>query len=319
MITSYFSTLSQNRQVFYLNQTVPTDMSLRELTIHGSIQFPVQYYLDETRYFPKQTVNRHWHRELEFAVVREGEVEYWVGEEKVRLQRGEGIFINSRIIHGYSALQPAHVPNLVFSPELITSGNQLIYQKFIEPVLYSKIAFLHLSKESPWQHDILKSLKRAFELFDSGEITKELDLQIIVSYIWRELFIHKDACNMLSQSKNSHMIQTRLRMMLEFIYENYAEKIQLIDIASAANVSKSEALRCFKEGTSTSPIEYLNQYRLNTAKELLLNTDKTITEISSQVGYDNIGYFDRLFKRAFGVTPNQLRKNGYSGFGSGPL
>ncbi|MCZ4142619.1 hypothetical protein BZG17_33025, partial [Escherichia coli] len=159
----------------------------------------------------------------------------------------------------------------------------------------SKIAFLHLSKESPWQHDILKSLKRAFELFDSGEITKELDVQIIVSYIWRELFIHKDACNMLSQSKNSHLIQTRLRMMLEFIYENYAEKIQLIDIASAAKVSKSEALRCFKEGTSTSPIEYLNQYRLNTAKELLLNTDKTITEISSRVGYDNIGYFDRLF------------------------
>lgn len=96
--------------------------------------------------------------------------------------------------------------------------------------------------------------------------------------------------------------------MLEFIYENYSKKINLLDIASAAKVSKSEALRCFKEGVNISPVDYLNRYRLNVAKKLLLSTDNTIAEISSQVGYDNVGYFDRLFKQAFDVTPNQLRK-----------
>ncbi|WP_145408115.1 helix-turn-helix transcriptional regulator [Paenibacillus xylanexedens] len=84
--------------------------------------------------------------------------------------------------------------------------------------------------------------------------------------------------------------------------------MQLIDIASAATVSKSEALRCFKDGTATSPINYLIQYRLNKAKELLLHTELTITDISFKVGFDSIAYFDRMFKRAFGVTPQNIRK-----------
>lgn len=294
--------------MFSIFKKVETDIELQELASHGTGKFPIRYYLDDSRDFFDQVVNRHWHREVEFALVREGEVSYWIGEENITLNRGEGVFINSRVIHGYTAEQPSVVPNIVFSPEFIAGGNPVVYEKYIEPILHAPITCLPIRKENPAQSELLRLLEYVFELFETDRETKELDLQLASTGIWRELFLHRHECRIALPSSNSLSNQNRLRVMLEYIYENYARKISLADIAAAAKVSKSEALRCFKEGTATSPVDYLIQYRLNRAKQLLIETDRTVTEISSEVGLDNVGYFARLFKRMFNRTPNQLRK-----------
>ncbi|WP_433940462.1 helix-turn-helix domain-containing protein [Paenibacillus lautus] len=291
-----------------MQAAVVTNEQLRELATHGTRQFPIQYYLDDTEYFPNHNVNRHWHEELEFAVIEEGKADYLIGEEKVQLCQGDGIFINSRIIHGYEAEERAVVPNIVFSPELISGGNQIVYQKFVQPILGSRISCLYLSSRVDWQNHILQSLQNVFRLLSSEEETRELDIQINISTIWRILYLHQQSCMKLPQTAGFLTTQERLRLMLEFIYENYMESIRLADIASAAKVSKSEALRCFKEGADTSPVDYLIQFRLNKARELLQTTAKTVTEIAAEVGFGNVGYFDRMFKKAFGVTPKNLRK-----------
>lgn len=222
---------------------------------------------------------------------------------------GDGIFINSRIIHGFKSERRSIMPNIVFSPELISAGSQVIYKKFIEPILCSQVSYLYLSNRIKWQRDILQSLNRIFCLLTSDEVTKEIGIQIELAAIWRTLFLRQKNCTILEQTSCLHIIQVRLRLMLEFIHENYSKKISLLDIASSANISKSEALRCFKEGADTSPVDYLIQFRLNKARELLLTTENTITEIAAAVGFENLGYFDRAFKKAFSVTPKYLQKH----------
>ena len=91
--------------------------------------------------------------------------------------------------------------------------------------------------------------------------------------------------------------------MMQYIFEHYKEKITLTDIASAASISKSEALRCFHIALSTTPINYLVDYRLACARELLLTTDDTVTQAALSVGIENISYFVRTFKKKYGVTP----------------
>lgn len=293
-----------------MQSAVATDKQLRELATHGSKPFPIQFYLDDTDNFPNHNVNRHWHDELEFAVIQEGKADYLIGEESVQLCQGDGIFINSKVIHGYEAGERAVVPNIVFASELISGGNQTVYQKFVQPVLYSSISCLSLSNQIDWQSEILQSLHRIFRLLNSEEETRELDVQINLASIWRKLYMNRQACMELPQNAGFQTTQARLRLMLEYIYEHYTEKIRLADIASAAKVSKSEALRCFKEGADTSPVDYLIQFRLNKARELLQTTTNTVTEIAATVGFENVGYFGRMFKKAFGTTPQNLRKQG---------
>ncbi|XOJ01506.1 AraC family transcriptional regulator [Paenibacillus polymyxa] len=285
-----------------------TNEQYREVATHGSINFPIQYYLDDTLYFHNQTINRHWHPELEFALIQEGKVDYWIGGNKRTLEAGDGVFVNTRVIHGYEAIERALVPNIVFSPEFISGGNHLVFQKFVQPITFSTISGLFLNKKVKWQDEILHSLNKVFELMNSKNMTKELDLQILMSSIWRTLYLHQESCKTLPHSSTSYILQTRLQLMLDFIFKNYERKIHLTDIADAAKVSKSEALRCFKLGADITPVEYLIQYRLSKAKELLLNSEKNVTEIASHVGFENVGYFSRMFKKNYGATPKLLRK-----------
>ncbi|WP_145407798.1 cupin domain-containing protein [Paenibacillus xylanexedens] len=203
-----------------MQTVVPIDSSLREMTSHSSYGFPIKYYLDQTQHYAHQTVNRHWHDELELATVWKGVVDYWIGDEKVRLYPGEGVFINTRVIHGYTAEQQALIPNLVFSPEMISAGNHMVYQKFVWPILRSQTAFVKLRSDVLWQKTILELLEKAYHLINSEEATKELDLNIMLSSIGRNIYLHNNACNQISKSTNAIMTQSRLRLMLEFIYEN---------------------------------------------------------------------------------------------------
>ncbi|MGL6198127.1 MAG: helix-turn-helix transcriptional regulator [Lachnospiraceae bacterium] len=95
--------------------------------------------------------------------------------------------------------------------------------------------------------------------------------------------------------------------MTQYIEQHYPEKITLQDIANSADISKSEALRCFKNGVQAAPFVYLNRYRLHIAKSLLTGTTRPITDIAESVGFDSVSYFDRMFKRTFGMTPRAMR------------
>ena len=95
--------------------------------------------------------------------------------------------------------------------------------------------------------------------------------------------------------------------MLSYIYEHYAEAVTLVDIASAASVSRSEAGRCFHTYMGCSPIEALIGYRLQTAERLLAETSMTLQEIAAACGFHSVGYFSRQFKKIFGCAPREHR------------
>ena len=101
----------------------------------------------------------------------------------------------------------------------------------------------------------------------------------------------------------------RLEQMLQYMEDHYREKLTLADIAASASISKSEAMRCFKEGLQVSPMACLNEYRLSRARDLLLETNDPVTEIALSAGFESCSYFDRLFLRKYGVTPRALRRD----------
>lgn len=100
---------------------------------------------------------------------------------------------------------------------------------------------------------------------------------------------------------------TPVRAALEFIDSHYHAPLSLDDIAEAAESSVTHLCRLFKAATGLSPIQYLINARMTAAKELLL-TDLKISEVSRLIGFDDISYFGRIFRKNNGSSPRQYRQ-----------
>ena len=98
-------------------------------------------------------------------------------------------------------------------------------------------------------------------------------------------------------------------MAVDFIQENYRESIGLQDIASLTHVSENYISSLFREETGMNFLQYLNAIRINKAVELLKNSSLNISEIAETTGFPTPGYFTKIFRRFFSVTPTEYRCN----------
>jgi signal transduction histidine kinase/DNA-binding LacI/PurR family transcriptional regulator/AraC-like DNA-binding protein len=99
-----------------------------------------------------------------------------------------------------------------------------------------------------------------------------------------------------------------VKQALVFIQQNYTRSFSLEELSETIGVSKSYLSRIFKADTGILLWDFLNRYRVQRAKELLLLTDKSITAIAADVGYDDVGYFGRVFRDITGISPRAFRQ-----------
>lgn len=96
---------------------------------------------------------------------------------------------------------------------------------------------------------------------------------------------------------------------VEYIEENYYKDIRLSDLADFCDVSLSHLCRLFSSVTGYTVTDYILSFRMNRAAYLLVNTDETTVTIAREVGYQDGGYFHKLFRAYFGVTPLAYRRS----------
>lgn len=102
--------------------------------------------------------------------------------------------------------------------------------------------------------------------------------------------------------------QRLVRQAVLFIQAHYAEPITRGDIARHVSIAEDYLTFCFRRELNTTPIKYLQRYRINQAKILLKDTASSITEIALAVGFTDSGYFSRVFHRETGVSPENYRQ-----------
>ncbi|WP_409342544.1 response regulator [Paenibacillus sp. MBLB4367] len=109
----------------------------------------------------------------------------------------------------------------------------------------------------------------------------------------------------MGEAGNSYVANAK-----RYIAENFAERIRLEDVSERLHVNPNYFSTIFKRETGGNFIDYLNEVRINESKKLLLHTDFKVFEISMRVGYGNFSYFNKMFKRLSGVTPQTYRESG---------
>ncbi len=99
-----------------------------------------------------------------------------------------------------------------------------------------------------------------------------------------------------------------IRDILAYINENYAEEVSLANLAKQFHLNPSYLCRVFKRECGKTLSGYLVELRLNKACQMLRNTRLLVNRIAEQCGYGDYFYFERLFKRTYGITPTQYRE-----------
>lgn len=284
-----------------------TDENMMETIQHGSKEYPFHFYYDNLELFDFHCIEWHWHTEFEFVYVETGTVYFGISDKQFALSEGQGVFINSKILHRYFSQGNAIVPNFVLMPYFIAAQDSLIYQKYVLPIMASPMDYQIFSQDIPWQAQAL-SLMREITAAQEKASDVELVNSYLIQKIWHILYQNTDVEHMGKKENYSASSQARLQLMMQYIHQDFAYNISLSDIADQAKVSKSTALNLFQRYLGISPVTYLINYRLQEAAKLLASTEKKVTVISKDTGFDSVDYFCKAFKKYYKLTPTEYRK-----------
>ncbi len=99
-----------------------------------------------------------------------------------------------------------------------------------------------------------------------------------------------------------------VKRTVAYLHQNYQEPLSREEIARTIGVSKNYLSHIFRRELGLSPWDYLNRYRIRQARELLMGTDQTITDVAYKVGFNNPAYFSRVFHQQTGISPSEYRE-----------
>lgn len=285
------------------------DNQLREQIPHTDTDFAVSFFHDELASLPNWAGPMHWHPDFEIASAEWGILDYQVGYQHIVLNPGDSIFVNGNMLHGIRQISgsvPDPMPNIVFSGNLIASETSLLFQKYILPIARcDTLPFIVFRKDNPRHDEVNRIIRDIFSQFTEKKPCYELAVQRNLNCIFTYISQTFDDLPKSEESRIHTNSQIRFQKMLTYIYEHYAEAVTLEDIAKSANISRSEAGRCFHTYIGCSPIEALIQYRLQVAHKLLNEKTQTLQQISYACGFNSVNYFSRQFKKTFGYAPSR--------------
>lgn len=284
---------------------------LRELIAHGTPLFPCAGYDEDFDKFITGDVPWHWHEEIELVVVYMGTSLVECGPDSFTLARGEGIFINSNVLHCLRPIgeEKCKIISLLFHPSLIAGSPQSVFeQKYVSPIISCRcITGIRLAPPDRWQLEALEAITQAHIANEGREFGYELVVRERLTHMWLQLVLNTR--ELLLENRNSaYDEELRVKKMLTFMQNNYAQSLDVGRIAAAANISESECYRCFKKIIHYSPFDYLLRYRVSVAAGLLVGTDKSVTEIGFSSGFNSHSHFSKIFGQFFNCTPREYRR-----------
>ena len=223
---------------------------------------------------------------------------------------GSGGMVNSNILHTTKTEAPVGACTQllhIFEPSLLAGEpGSRISRKYIEPLVSSpQVELLGLFPEDPEQKKTLILIREAFSM-DAGMLGYELRLRERLTEIWLRLF--QQAQPLLAGDLPHRRNNDKIKQMMAYIQEHYPEKISIPELAASAFLSQRECYRVFRALLHTTPVEYIQSFRLHMAAQMLVKSQASLTEIALACGLGSGSYFGKLFREYARCTPSAYRR-----------
>ena len=283
------------------------DETMKELETHGSFELPVETYTDNCEIF--RSLYNHWHREMEIICIDQGKGLARLNRETIRLKKGDLLIVNSGVIHGIKSdnRNILYYRSVVFDLNFLSgSAGDLCQEKVMVLLMENKAEFTHVITDAD------KNYERLYHLFceiHQCHNEKKPYYYIHLKALFYDFFYEMFSGNYIittDAEQNRNLLS--VKKVLEYINTHYREPLSVKELSGISNYSEFYFMKLFKQYTGKTAAAYLNDYRLEKAKSLLLHTDNSVTDIATEVGFNNTSYFIKKFQEANQISPHKFRK-----------
>lgn len=276
---------------------------------HGTKEFPIALYKIKTTRDMEILQYFHWHDEYEIYIIDKGGAIFYADDKQANLYENDIVFINKGCTHGAyrNGKLDCNFTAIVFNEDFITSKSNDIITRFFHQIFTTKkLSSIFINTVSNGQTKIIELINELKLLFDKRPFGFQILVKAKILEIIGIILImsNQDEVSHNSVSNN----QSFIKNVITYIQNNYSRNITIDDIANNSNMSKGHFERSFKKHFKMTPFEYLIHYRITKSLELLSTTNKTISEISLDSGFNSFSYYSKCFKQIMNTTPRKYRQ-----------
>lgn len=250
----------------------------------------------------------HWHDEMEIIYIKKGEGRITVDFKQYTVCAGTIALILPGQLHSIEQYESISMEyeNIIFHPNiLISKKKDTCNRDYLLPLLTSTVSVSALYlPDSPCYREIAACIDANDEISKTNPPGYQL---FIKSQLFMLFFILFNKCSLKEPPKKNDKSLEKMKLILKYIENHYMNKITIETIANEAGLSQSHFMKYFKNTMGATFIDYLNEYRLTMASRLLVSSDSSILDIAAEAGFENLSYFNRVFKKRFDQTPSAYR------------
>lgn len=254
-------------------------------------------------FIPGETYGPHSHLRIEINYVKKGSCILHLEQESITFREGELMFITPNVKHKFEAgHKGTQLMQLEFLPELFSRF--VLDMETEDHNNMSFTSFLFSGK-----HKVMKIVNDMRMVRVIQEIINELqtkpfyyDYQVILLYIELQILIYRYVKEQLFSGCGNAV----LKKAIDYMYQHYPLNVTMDEVALYAGVSGRYLRYLFSQNLNITPVDYLNQIRVNKAFSLLKTSNLSVKEVSFQCGFRSPQYFSRIFKQFMVFSPRKI-------------
>ncbi len=255
------------------------------------IQNMDKFYYHRTENKTCSNSTQHYHSGFEIYYMKDGKCHYFINDRSYDIISGDIVLLPPGTIHGTSyGTKPC-------SRLLINFQSDFISKDIFDAL--EKVGNIYRNKETAAIVDMVFS---AIEKeYIKNDTISSSSLKCLTESLL--LLIVRNQSDKIQNDRNT-IVETAIR----YIQENYASTIRLAEVAKMLSVSEEHLSRTFKKEITFGFSEYITLIRLQKAETMLKNEpSRAITEVAYACGFNDSNYFSYKFKKAYGITPSEVR------------
>lgn len=278
----------------------------KEARRHGEAAFPLQQYT--TLLSPAAPcVLAHWHDEAELTLIRQGRCVYQVQLEQYTVQEGDLVFLSPAMLHAIDVPEGSMASDTyVFHMHYLGADSlDVCSLQYLQPMMQQELMPpVLISRSHPVYGEALKLFLDIDEAWNTRPAGFELVIRAKLLSLIALLLPYCRKSGQESSLRSEH--SQKIKRALEYIAAHYAEDISISDVAAACYFSDYHFMRFFKRCTGVSCGDYIKTLRLEKAAERFATGESSILDVSLSVGFHNLSYFYRAFRKKYGMTPKEF-------------
>ena len=264
-------------------------------------------------------IDSHCHEFFEMVYLKSGRGEHRIGATSYPIQAGDVYVISPDEPHAYYPVDGAEVRivNLLFLPRILdeallssSAGAGLTQLLYVEPLFREEAQFAHrLNLQGALAYRVetlLQEMEQEQELRACGlELVMRNLFCMLLVLLSRAYAQQISSTGVAGEWTRRHAV---VEEAMRYIEAHHAEAVSLTDVARHTAMSPSRLAHLFKQHTRRSILAYLHEFRINRICDCLLATDAPVSELAFNLGYGDLAFFNRVFRRQTGFNPTEYRR-----------